>query len=53
MVILRDADAVLWFASVTCTTKLLVPDALGVPLICPLLDKVKPAGKLPALSDQL
>jgi hypothetical protein len=41
------------FASVTLTVKLLVPVAVGVPLIVPALDSDNPDGKLPELSDQV
>ena len=40
-------------ASVTCTVKLAVPAAVGVPLRTPPLLKLNPAGKLPDASDQL
>ena len=40
--------------SATRTVKLLVPVAVGVPEITPVLDaNPTPAGRLPALSDQL
>ena len=45
------ADAL--FLSVTCTVKLAVPVAVGVPLRTPPLLKLNPAGKLPDASDQL
>jgi hypothetical protein len=53
MVILKAAVVELWLASVTFATKLLLPDPVGVPLICPLLLRVRPAGKLPELSDHV
>jgi hypothetical protein len=46
--------AVCPLASVTRTVKLLVPVPLGVPEITPVLAaSASPAGRLPALSDQL
>lgn len=39
--------------SVTFTVNDEVPDAVGVPLICPELLSVSPAGKEPELKDQL
>ena len=39
--------------SVTCTVKFAVPAVVGVPEISPLVDRVRPAGKLPATSDHL
>lgn len=46
--------AVMLSASVTCTVKLLVPSTVGVPVIAPvLLFSDRPAGKLPALIDQV
>ena len=39
--------------SATRTVKDTVPDAVGVPLITPLLLRLNPAGKDPADSDQL
>src|SRR5882762_7535908 len=39
--------------SVTWTVKLPVPTVVGVPVICPLADTVKPAGRLPDCNDQL
>jgi hypothetical protein len=33
--------------SFTCTVKLDVPTALGVPLIEPVLERVKPGGSVP------
>jgi hypothetical protein len=39
--------------SVTFTVNEDVPDAVGVPLICPELLSVNPAGKEPELSDQV
>ena len=42
------------FASDTCTVKLLVPDAVGVPEIAPVLDaSASPAGKVPETMDQV
>jgi hypothetical protein len=40
-------------ASVACTVKLLVPAVAGVPEICPLAERFKPAGSVPEMSDQL
>jgi hypothetical protein len=39
------ADPVCWFASVTVTLGVLVPAAVGVPLITPLPAIFNPAGK--------
>ena len=39
--------------SVTLTANEEVPAVVGVPLICPELLKVRPAGREPELSDQL
>ena len=39
--------------SLTFTVKEEVPAVVGVPLICPELLKVRPAGREPELSDQL
>ena len=39
--------------SVTFTVNEEVPAVVGVPLICPELLSVRPAGKLPELTDQL
>jgi hypothetical protein len=39
------------FAPATCTIKLFVTIALGVPLIVPSLLKAKPGGKLPDTID--
>jgi hypothetical protein len=39
--------------SVTATVKFEVPLAVGVPEITPALDKVRPAGRLPAFIDQV
>jgi hypothetical protein len=49
---LRLAVAVLGVGSVesvTLTVNFKVPAALGVPVIVPLADKLKPAGSLPVL----
>jgi hypothetical protein len=47
-------EAVLEFASVTLTVKLLVPVAVGVPEITPVLAvSDKPAGNDPELIDQV
>ena len=39
--------------SVTFTVNAEVPDAVGVPLICPELPSVSPTGKEPELTDQV
>ena len=39
--------------SATCTVKLDVPGVVGVPLIPPSFDNVRPPGKAPAVIDQL
>ena len=46
---------VLWeSASVTCTVKLLVPEAVGVPEITPVpLFKLNPLGGVPVVIDQV
>jgi len=46
---------VLWeSASVTCTVKLLVPEAVGVPEITPVpLFKLNPMGSVPVVIDQV
>jgi hypothetical protein len=36
----------------TCTLKLLVPDAVGVPEITPWVDRLRPVGRVPLRSDQ-
>jgi hypothetical protein len=55
MAILRFAVALCAgvLESVTFTVNEEVPAVVGVPLICPELLSVKPAGKLPELTDQL
>lgn len=49
-VMLRDSVLEFDFASVTLTAQLLVPVAVGVPLITPALDSDNPDGRLPELS---
>ena|SRR5689334_412956 len=50
--VITSSRLAVWdLASVTCTVNALVPVAVGVPEICPLLDSVNPAGKLPDGSD--
>jgi len=39
--------------SVTVAVKLLVPLAVGVPEIAPVGERVRPAGRLPAVSDHV
>ena len=52
--ILRVAVDVAEFASVTCTVKLYVPDAVGTPEIKPVAEvRVRPVGKLSALTDHV
>ena len=46
---LKFAVAKALVASVTFAVKLLVPFAVGVPEIAPALERVNPAGRLPAL----
>ena len=55
MVILRLAAALCTgeVESLTFTVKEEAPAAVGVPLICPELPRVRPAGREPELSDQL
>ncbi len=54
MVMDSACAAVAELASVTCTVKLLVPAADGVPLITPVpLFNVNPDGSVPALIPQL
>ena len=53
-VMLSDFEAVLELASVTLTVKLLVPVAVGVPEITPVLAaNDRPAGNEPELIDQV
>ena len=40
-------------ASDACTVKLEVPAEVGVPEICPLVERVKPAGKAPVMRVQV
>ena len=47
MVMAKLAVAVLLTASVTFTTKLDVPDEVGVPLIVPFEASVRPTGSVP------
>ena len=47
------AEATCCAASCTCTVNEDVPAVVGVPLICPELPSVKPAGREPELTDQL
>ena len=53
MVIDNALVAVPLALSATCTVKLLVPAAVGVPLMTPALLKLKPAGSVPELTDQV
>ena len=46
----RLAVPVCPFASRTCTVKAKLPDAVGVPVICPLAASVRPVGKAPPVS---
>ena len=39
--------------SVTLAVKLKAPEAVGVPEICPLVDRLRPVGNWPEASDQL
>ena len=39
--------------SVTVAVKLAVPLAVGVPEIAPVCERVRPAGRLPAVSDHV
>ena len=41
------------FASVTLAVKLEVPAVVGVPVIVPVLERDKPAGSVPALTDHV
>jgi hypothetical protein len=51
---LSDFEAVKEFASVTCTVKLLVPVAVGVPEITPVVGvSANPAGNVPERMDQV
>jgi hypothetical protein len=53
-IMLSDFEAVLEFTSVTLTVKLLVPVAVGVPEITPVLAvNNKPAGKEPVVIDHV
>jgi hypothetical protein len=50
---LRGALAVTELASLTCTVKLLVPVAVGVPVMAPVAEfRDKPAGRVPEERDQ-
>lgn len=49
MVIESDRVAITALLSVTRATKLLVPWVVGVPVMAPLVAKLRPAGKLPEL----
>jgi hypothetical protein len=50
MAIERALVAVVFAESLTCTVKLLLPDAVGVPDIAPAAERVRPAGRAPALT---
>jgi hypothetical protein len=39
--------------SLTCTVKLNVPEAVGVPEIVPLVDRLRPPGRDPDVTDQV
>ena len=52
-VMLSDCDAVAPELSRTCTVKLEVPGAVGVPLIAPLADSDTPAGSEPPLTENV
>lgn len=47
-VMLSDLTAVELLASATCTVKFDVPAAVGVPLMTPAEERVRPAGSVPA-----
>ena len=49
----NGCDTVCEPPSVTVTVKLAVPVAVGVPLITPVPDNVRPAGNVPELRDQV
>jgi hypothetical protein len=53
MVSERVADALVWVLSATLTVKLEPPLAVGVPLMTPPLDKVRPAGNEPKGRDHV
>ena len=54
IVMLRAFVAVLLFASFTCTVMLLVPVAVGVPVMAPeLVFNDNPVGKVPTVTDQV
>jgi hypothetical protein len=53
IVMLKACVAVFESESVTLTVKLLVPVAVGVPLMTPLELRVNPVGRLPDNSDQV
>ena len=50
---LSEAVAVWLAASCTFTVKLLVPEPVGVPVIAPVLAKVRPAGRVPERIDHV
>ena len=51
---LSDLAAISELASVTCTVKLVVPMAVGVPEITPVLEaRLSPAGNAPTETDQV
>jgi hypothetical protein len=50
---LSDAVAVVFELSFTCTVKVEVTAAVGVPLIAPLAASDNPAGSEPVVMDQL
>ena len=46
--------AVTWLLSVNCTVKFEVPEAAGIPLICPIIEfSERPEGKAPTLTFQV
>ena len=49
----KSLDARFELASISWTVKAKEPDALGVPSIWPFEFKLKPAGKAPAVADQV
>ena len=53
IVILRFCVSVAFELSFTCTVKLGLPAAVGVPVIAPLAASDRPAGSAPAVLDQL
>ena len=52
-IMVSACEAVAFALSLTCTVKLEVPAAVGVPLIVPLAESERPAGSEPVVVDQV